>query len=99
MSPSLPKGLQPYKRTPSFTEATVPAGLRSDHSTKEGVWGLIYVEEGSLRYVVTDSRRPPTEVILTPTQEPSIVEPTILHHVAPIGHVRFYVEFLKAPSP
>jgi tellurite methyltransferase len=47
----LPDGFAPYKRTPTFTEATVPRGLLETHSTKEGVWGLIHVVEGELEYV------------------------------------------------
>ncbi|KAK0363120.1 hypothetical protein LTR94_015981 [Friedmanniomyces endolithicus] len=84
-----------YKRTATFTETTIPAGLPGDHSTKEGTWGLIRVENGALRYVVTDERRPPSERILTAAGEPGVVEPTILHHVAPVGPVRFHVEFLR----
>lgn len=95
MTTKLPDGLEPYKRTPTFTEDTVPAGLLSEHSTKDGVWGLIKVEEGSLRYVVTDPRRAPTQTLLTPEGEFGIVEPTILHRVEPIGAVRFHVQFLR----
>lgn len=98
MTIKLPAGLQAYKRTPTFTEASVPAGLLSDHSTKDGVWGLIHVEEGTLRYVVTDTRRTHGETILTPDQAAGIVEPTIIHHVEPIGSVRFHVEFLRMPA-
>lgn len=89
----LPEGLSSYKRTATFTEASVPAGLLKDHSTKDGTWGLIQVEQGALRYLVTDDRRPPSERILTPEAEPGVVEPTILHRVEPLGAVRFYVEF------
>jgi tellurite resistance-related uncharacterized protein len=96
MNTCLPAGLESYKRTPTFTEASVPAGLLNDHSTKDGTWGLIHVEEGRLRYVVTDPRRPSAERILTPDSAPGVVEPTILHHVEPIGAVRFHVEFLRA---
>lgn len=96
MSARLPEGLEPYKRTPTLTEATVPAGLLGDHSTKVGVWGLIHVEKGTLRYLVTDPRRPPTECVLTPQDPPGVVEPTILHRVQPIGPVRFHVEFLRS---
>src|SRR6185295_16850462 len=39
----LPEGFIPYNRTPEFTEESVPAGLRSDHSTKAGVWAKIIV--------------------------------------------------------
>lgn len=96
MSAPLPEALRPYKRTASFTEATVPAALLNDHSTKDGAWGLIHVEEGRLRYVVTDPRRPPLVRELTPESGPGLVEPTILHRVEPMGSVRFHVEFLRA---
>lgn len=94
MTPGLPDGLEPYKRTTTFTERTVPAGLLGEHSTKNGVWGLILVEEGKLRYLVTDPRRASTEVLLTPEAEPGVVEPTILHRVEPVGAVQFHVQFL-----
>lgn len=96
MTTELPEGLEPYKRTPTFTEDTVPAGLLAEHSTKDGVWGLIHIEEGKLRYVVTDPRRASTEAMLTPECEPGIVEPTILHRVEPVGVVQFHVQFLRS---
>lgn len=96
MTIDLPDGLKPYKRTATFSEATVPAGLLEDHSTKSGVWGLIHVEEGALRYVVTDPRRASIERVLTPTEQPGVVEPTILHRIELLGPVLFHVEFLQA---
>jgi tellurite resistance-related uncharacterized protein len=90
-----PEGLRSYKRTASFTEESIPENLLKDHSTKEGTWGLIHVEQGKLRYLVTDERRTPTELILTPEGQPGLVEPTILHRVEPLGPVRFHVEFLR----
>ncbi|MBO9518322.1 MAG: DUF1971 domain-containing protein [Porphyrobacter sp.] len=90
-----PEGLRSYKRTPTFTEENIPQNLLKDHSTKEGTWGLIHVEQGKLRYLVTDDRRTPMELILTPEGEPGLVEPTILHRVEPLGPVRFHVEFLQ----
>ncbi|MDO9369384.1 MAG: DUF1971 domain-containing protein [Sphingopyxis sp.] len=99
MSPKLPLDLEPYKRTPDFTEATVPAGLLADHSTKDGVWGLIVVDEGCLRYVVTDPRRAWPERLLRPEDEPGIVEPTIVHRIEPLGPVRFHVEFQRQRKP
>ncbi|KFG91373.1 Tellurite resistance-like domain-containing protein [Sphingobium herbicidovorans NBRC 16415] len=91
----LPDGVTPYKRTPTFTEKTIPAGLLNDHHTKDGTWGLIHVEEGQLRYIVTDPRRPPSTATLTTETPPGVVEPTILHRVEPLGEVRFHVEFLR----
>jgi tellurite resistance-related uncharacterized protein len=93
MTARLPTSLKSYKRTPTFTETTIPPGLLKAHSTKEGTWGLIHVEEGRLLYRLTDPRRPAEECILTAGGEPGIVEPTILHQVEPLGPVRFHVEF------
>lgn len=92
---AVPSDAEPYKRTQSFTEATVPAGLLQDHSTKQGVWGLIRVEQGRLRYIVTDPRLAPVEGVLTADAPPGVVEPTVLHRVEPLGAVRFHVEFLR----
>jgi hemoglobin len=89
----LPEDARPYRRTPVFTEDTVPAGLLRAHTTKEGAWALIHVLEGRLAYRVCDPRRLPSEVVLTPVTEPGLIEPTVAHLVEPLGAVRFYVEF------
>ena len=93
---SLPGGLVSYRRTPIFSEVTVPAGLRRAHATKDGVWGLIHVLDGALRYRILDERRTRAEYLLAPGRAPGIVEPTILHEVEPVGPVRFQVEFFSA---
>jgi tellurite resistance-related uncharacterized protein len=91
----LPDGFVPYKTTPVFTEATVPAALRSDHTTKAGVWARIVVSAGRLAYRV----QPPLarSLELTPGC-PGIVVPEVRHAVEPLGPVRFTVEFLRAPA-
>jgi tellurite resistance-related uncharacterized protein len=94
----LPEGLILYRRTADFTETTVPAALLADHNTKEGSWGRIVVEQGMLAYRITDPRRPPSETLLTPQTAPGVIEPTILHHIAPEGPVRFHVEFWRAEA-
>jgi len=96
---ALPADLEAYKRTGTFTETSVPAGLLKDHSTKEGTWGLIHVVAGRLRYRVTDARRELLDAVLSPDLPPGVVEPTILHHVEPLGAVQFYVEFYHAQRP
>lgn len=92
----LPSDVRPYRRTDVFTEATTPQALRRAHNTKAGVWGLIHVLEGRLAYRITDPRRPPEALELTPQTPPGVVEPTMLHEVEPLGAVRFYVEFHRA---
>jgi tellurite resistance-related uncharacterized protein len=37
-----------------FDENTLPAGLRRGHRTKPGVWGVIRVLDGPLRYQLLD---------------------------------------------
>jgi tellurite resistance-related uncharacterized protein len=93
--PKLPDDVVLYRRTPIFTEATIPAGLLSDHRTKEGVWGMIRVLEGQLSYRIKDMRRPLMEFLLTPKTIPAAIEPTITHEIEPCGPVRFVVEFYR----
>ncbi len=90
----IPAGFRTTRRTADFTEATVPAGLLRDHTTKAGTWGRIVVQEGTLRYVVERFAR---DELLTP-DAPGVVVPELPHHVEPIGAVRFHVEFLRAPE-
>ena len=87
---ALPGNVAPYKRTPVFTEATVPDGLRREHATKAGVWGLIHVESGRLRYEIAGGGE---AVELGPGDPPGVIEPEVPHSVTPVGAVQFFVEF------
>jgi tellurite resistance-related uncharacterized protein len=94
----LPPGLAAYRRTPIFDQHTIPAGLRREHRTRPGVWGLITVLEGRLQFRRLE---PPAEKLLSPGN-PGVVAPEQPHEVAPDGPVRFYVEFYRdaaAPVP
>jgi len=88
----LPSDLTAYKKTPEFTEASIPQGLLKDHNTKQGVWGKIVVLDGSLEYIIQE---PEIEIIKLSSSKFGVVEPTIKHHVKPIGAVKFYVEFYR----
>lgn len=92
MIATLPSGLTAYRRTPVFDQDSVPAGLLREHSTKAGVWALIHVLEGRLRYRILD----PAEVTVLEPGTPGVVVPQQLHEVAPDGPVRFFVEFHSA---
>jgi tellurite resistance-related uncharacterized protein len=89
----LPADVRPYKKTAVFDETTMPAALRRRHCTKAGVWGVIRVIEGRLRYRVLDSE---TKSILDP-QHPGIAQPEQMHAVEPLGRVRFFIEFYSFP--
>lgn len=84
-----PPAVVPYKRTSVFDRNTLPVGLRREHRTKPGVWGVIRVLDGRVRYRVLD---PPSEVILEPGH-PGLVLPDELHLVEPLGPMRMQIEF------
>ena len=81
-----------YKKTPEFTEETVPAGLLKAHQTKDGTWGKIKVTEGQLRYRILE---PEFEEVILSCDNYGVVEPTVLHEVEPEGKVHFHVEFYR----
>lgn len=85
--PAMPAA--PYKCTPVFSEVTLPEGLRRQHRTKPGVWGVIRVLDGQLRYRLLD---PVSETILKPGV-PGLIFPDQPHEVEPIGTLHMQVEF------
>lgn len=95
VSSGLPSGLVAYRRTPIFDQDTIPAGLRREHRTASGVWALITVLEGRLRF---RTLHPATETVLAP-DTPMAVTPQQPHEVDPDGPVRFFVEFYRAADP
>ncbi|WP_426619430.1 DUF1971 domain-containing protein [Pseudomonas rustica] len=88
---NIPDQLTAYKKTPIFTERSVPAGLLNDHQTKQGVWGKIVVLEGELLYIISN----PEEKLVLSVENFGVVEPTVIHQVKPLGEVTFYVEFYR----
>lgn len=88
----LPENVKPYRQSPVFDRDTLPEALKRDHSTKAGVWAVIHVLEGSLRYRIADQT---VEEILTP-QNPGLVKPQQVHAVRANAPVRFMVEFHAA---
>ncbi|HQS17126.1 MAG TPA: DUF1971 domain-containing protein [Reyranella sp.] len=81
----------PYKSTPVFDETTLPAALRREHRTKDGVWGVIRVLEGEVRLVLDDGSDA-AGTVLTPDR-PGLVLPEQPHHVEPLGRMRMQVDF------
>ena len=86
---NLPDTVVAYQRSNLFAQDTVPAGLLNDHSTKEGVWGLIQVQKGKLEYTIGE-----IDVhILTPENN-GVVEPAVTHHVRPLGGCHISSNFI-----
>lgn len=91
----IPDTVESYKKTPEFSELTVPAGLLKAHQTKEGTWGKINITVGKLLYRILE---PDLEEIVLSPEKFGVVEPTVLHEVSPQGLVSFHVEFFREPS-
>ncbi len=83
----------PYRSSPVFDETTLPEALRREHRTKQGVWGVINVLEGRLRF----TRPEPALDTELPAGARMIVEPQQTHFVTPVGAVRMRVDFYDAP--
>jgi tellurite resistance-related uncharacterized protein len=90
----LPSNVTKGKRTPEFTELSVPEALLESHTTKPGMWGKIVVLDGSLVYRILG---PEPEEFEIDAARPAIIEPTIRHAIELHGKVRFYIQFYEQP--
>ena len=90
---ALPEDVKVYKRTPPFSQDSIPAGLLKSHATKAGTWGKICVTKGELLYVIEATDSLEAESIELSPSLFGVVEPEVIHHVKPLGDVDFYVEF------
>lgn len=89
-------GLACYRRTPVFTQANVPAALLGTHTTKAGVWGLLRVLRGRVRYCL-DGTAPETTVLVQGGS--AVIEPEVPHHVELLdSESAFLVEFHRAEA-
>lgn len=93
--PAAPAGLAEYRRSATFNESSIPAGLLRDHETKPGVWARIVIEAGQLDYTIYSPLR---TFLLTPGQ-PGIIPPCVAHNVKADRPVSFHVEFLRLDGP
>lgn len=90
----VPEDAVAYRTTDEFSEETLPAGLRRDHSTRAGVWGRVEVLAGRLRLVMPALA---IDRVLT-AGESAILPPELTHHVDPVGAARVRVVFLRVPA-
>jgi len=86
----LPDGLRLARSSPDWDEHTIPAGLLRTHRVASGTWGLLRVHEGRLQFVMVCD--PALNVILEP-QSAQAIPPDVRHYVAPLGPVRFSIDF------
>lgn len=80
LAPSLPAGLEHYRTSPEFKATTVPQSLLSAHRTKAGVWGLLRVAQGRLRYCIDVA---PPQALVIEQGGTTVIDP----------EARFLIEF------
>ena len=81
----------PYSHSPIFDEQTLPAAIRTAHSTKDGVWGLLHVLDGEVDLLFPDNGR---REHVTPGH-PALIPPQEKHHVELRGAMRMQIEFYR----
>jgi len=87
----LPQGMSCHKTTTHFTRHNIPQGLLASHSVKPGVWGLLRVARGRIRYCVDDN--PPFSEIVC-DGETAVIPPETPHHVELLDpESTFFIEF------
>jgi len=94
--PIMPDDFVSYKKTPVFTQDTVPASLQKDHSTAADTWAVIHIETGTLKYHITEPEH--EGVYLLDTNKPGVIAAAHAHYVEPLGNVSFYIEFYRKSS-
>jgi tellurite resistance-related uncharacterized protein len=88
----LPDHVCAYKRTPEFSESTIPKGLTKAHNTKADTWAMINVLEGELIYRILE---PTLQEYVLDSSSGGVIEPTVKHEVEAQHPVRFFVEFYR----
>ena len=83
-------------RTARFDDESLPAGLRRDHRVADGVWGLLRVGRGSVRFTMATDPRVDRVVVAGGSQP---IPPGVPHAVQPAGATELAVEFLRRPAP
>jgi tellurite resistance-related uncharacterized protein len=74
----LPEAVEAYRTIGPFDAASLPAGLRRTHDLKQGTWGKIVLERGSIGFVWEDEAGGRQEVG-APAE--IVVPPQVPHHV------------------
>ena len=87
-----PEGCVAFRRTPEFDETTLPAGLKSDHATKRGVWARIRVVHGVLCYYAGP---PIHRSFRVDPASSAVIVPEVPHRVEAEDRVRFFIEFSR----
>jgi tellurite methyltransferase len=88
----LPDALRFERSSRTWTEDTLPAGLKKSHRLAAGTWGLIRVASGQLRF---SAKTIPELDIMVTSGMTQPIPPEVEHEVCAIGPVGFSIDFLS----
>ena len=89
----LPPETELIRTTAEFDELDLPAGLLRAHHLAAGVWGVLRVRSGSVRFVFEEGDDVGRVIVAGRSQ---LIPPEALHHIELVGPVRFVLEFHRA---
>ncbi len=81
-------------RSLRFDAGAIPKGLRQEHNLKDGVYGHLRVNEGSLVFVDHEQVRRHLD-----SGESLIIFPTLVHHLEDCEDAAIQIDFYRMPSP
>lgn len=90
----LPADVACYRRIGPFDQASLPAGLLSEHRLKHDVWGVLTLVEGSTGLVWDDSEGGQIDLV---APAGLVIPPDVPHHVDVHGPFVLEIEFHRRP--
>jgi len=93
--PPRPSGARAYRTIGPFGADTIPIGLLSRHTLKEGAWGLLSVIAGSIRFHWDDEAGGHR---LLKSGDTMLIPPRVPHHLERRGSVTIEIAFCAAAS-
>lgn len=88
--PTLPKDARTYRCIGPFDADAIPAGLLRRHDLKPGVWGVLTIGAGRIRFCWDDDAG--GSRLLAPG-DAMLIPPTVPHHLERDGSVRLSIAF------
>ena len=88
----LPEGAERYALTPVYTAHSVPAKLRSSHTTKKGTYGRLCVVAGTVQFSLQGQPKPLATV---GPGETLVILPAEPHFIEISDAAEFYIEFWR----
>ncbi|MCI4666180.1 MAG: DUF1971 domain-containing protein [Neomegalonema sp.] len=92
MSRALPASVAPYAQIGPYTCDTAPGKLLAEHSLKAGVYGVIAVRQGVVRYFLGEATQLEAAVSAGGS---FIILPTEAHYIRPSPDAVFTITLLR----